>query len=103
MSANSDNEGSYAVVVNDNAEYSLWPADRPFPSGWRPTNHIGSKQSCLDHIELVWVDARMLGLRGREALRGEGDRETTEPATQPNPEDGTLQQGCGADCDNKTR
>jgi MbtH protein len=56
---------SYTVVVNDEEQYSIWPADRDIPAGWRVTGVVGSKDECLAHIEEVWTDMRPLSLRRR--------------------------------------
>lgn len=53
----------YAVVVNDEEQYSIWPADRELPLGWRHEGTQGNKQTCLAHIEQVWTDMRPLSLR----------------------------------------
>jgi uncharacterized protein YbdZ (MbtH family) len=53
----------YAVVVNDEEQYSIWPVEKPMPSGWRAAGREGSKQECLDHIGEVWTDMRPLSLR----------------------------------------
>ncbi|MEZ6030753.1 MAG: MbtH family NRPS accessory protein [Hyphomonadaceae bacterium] len=53
----------YAVVVNHEEQYSIWPADRELPLGWKKEGKIGTKQECLDHIEEVWTDMRPLSLR----------------------------------------
>ena len=46
----------YKVVVNDEEQYSTWPASRPVPAGWHETGHSGTEQACLQHIEDVWQD-----------------------------------------------
>lgn len=56
-----------AVVVNDEEQYSLWPARRTPPPGWRLEGTTGSKQDCLAHIERVWTDMRPKRLRDRMA------------------------------------
>ncbi|MDF9815297.1 MbtH family NRPS accessory protein [Streptomyces sp. SPB162] len=56
---------SYTVVVNDEEQYSIWPADREIPAGWREGGPRGSKEECLAHIEEVWTDMRPLSLRRR--------------------------------------
>jgi len=53
----------YAVVMNDEEMYSIWPASRPLPSGWRDMEVRGTKEECLDHIERVWTDMRPRSLR----------------------------------------
>ena len=59
---NSDNR-IHAVVVNHEEQYSIWPADRELPLGWRNSGKTGSKEECLAHIDEVWTDMRPLSLR----------------------------------------
>jgi len=54
----------YQVVVNHEEQYSIWPADRPPPAGWRVEGKPGDKATCLAHIKEVWTDMRPLSLRG---------------------------------------
>src|SRR5689334_1088876 len=54
---------TYAVVVNHEEQYSIWPTEKPMPNGWRAAGRQGSKQECLDHIAEVWTDMRPLSLR----------------------------------------
>jgi len=51
------------VVINHEEQYSVWPADRQLPPGWRPTGRPGTRQACLDHIEEVWTDLRPPSVR----------------------------------------
>lgn len=51
------------VVVNPAEQWSIWPADRDLPSGWRAAGMSGSKQECIAYIEDRWVDMRPLDLR----------------------------------------
>jgi MbtH protein len=53
----------YQVVMNDEEQYSIWPADREQPLGWKAVGKSGSKQECLDYINEVWTDMRPLSLR----------------------------------------
>jgi MbtH protein len=53
----------YRVVVNDEAQYSIWPVDREVPAGWREVGVSGTRQRCLEHIETVWTDMRPRSLR----------------------------------------
>lgn len=53
----------YRVVVNHEEQYSIWPADREVPMGWRAVGIEGSKAECLAYIEKVWTDMRPLSLR----------------------------------------
>jgi MbtH protein len=56
-------EPLYKVVVNHEEQYSIWPADRPNPLGWREVGKTATKAECLAHIKEVWVDMRPLSLR----------------------------------------
>lgn len=64
----------FKVVLNDEEQYSIWPADRENAPGWRDEGTRGTREACLDHIEKVWTDMRPLSLRrqmeaaGKEAL-----------------------------------
>ena len=53
----------YRVVVNHEEQYSIWPAHRELPNGWRDAGKTGPKDTCLQHIEAVWTDMRPLSLR----------------------------------------
>jgi MbtH protein len=57
---------AHLVVMNDEDQYSLWPAGRDIPDGWRAEGFTGTRQECLDHIEGVWVDMRPRSLRLRQ-------------------------------------
>jgi MbtH protein len=65
MSYDDDEEDQtlYKVVVNHEEQYSIWPADREIPLGWRDAGKSGPKQECLAYIEEVWTDMRPLSLR----------------------------------------
>jgi MbtH protein len=53
----------YKVVVNHEEQYSIWPAIRENPLGWRDAGKSGFKEECLAYIKEVWTDMRPLGLR----------------------------------------
>jgi MbtH protein len=55
----------YKAVVNDEEQYSIWPAHKDNPLGWYDTGKSGTKTECLDYIEQVWTDMRPLSLRRR--------------------------------------
>lgn len=55
----------YKVVMNDEEQYSIWPADRENPLGWRDAGKQGTKDACLAYIQEVWTDMRPLSLRKR--------------------------------------
>ena len=60
----------YKVVVNHEEQYSIWPADRENPIGWRDAGRSGTKDECMDHIKEVWTDMRPASLRQEMDERG---------------------------------
>lgn len=64
--------GPYRVVVNDEEQYSIWPADREVPAGWQAAGREGSKDECLAYIRETWTDMRPRSARrpAEEAPRG---------------------------------
>jgi len=53
-----DENGQYLVIVNNEAQQSLWPSFREIPTGWTPIGPSGSRQECLAWIESNWSDLR---------------------------------------------
>ncbi len=51
---NADDESRHVVVVNEQGQYSLWPAVRELPGGWRAVGEPKSRAECLAYIETVW-------------------------------------------------
>ena len=72
MGGNDMDERTYAVVLNDEEQYSIWAADRELPLGWRDAGKEGLKPEVLAWIEQVWTDMRPLGLRQKMA-QAEGE------------------------------
>lgn len=62
-----NDEPGFIVVLNDEEQYSIWPADRELPSGWRDEGTRGPKAACLEHIDRVWTDMRPRSLRDLDA------------------------------------
>ncbi|HEX4417756.1 MAG TPA: MbtH family protein [Kofleriaceae bacterium] len=58
---------TYKVVLNHEDQYSIWPADRENPLGWRDAGKSGDRQACLDYIEQVWTDMTPRSLRAQLA------------------------------------
>ncbi|GIG69163.1 MbtH family protein [Phytomonospora endophytica] len=56
-------QGTFAVVLNDEEQYSIWPETRAMPTGWRHEGFTGSREACLAHIDVVWTDMRPLSIR----------------------------------------
>jgi uncharacterized protein YbdZ (MbtH family) len=72
----------YKVVVNHEAQYSVWFADRENPAGWGDCGKTGKKQECLAFIGEIWTDMRPLSLVKRMA---ELERNPPPPAPAPPP------------------
>jgi MbtH protein len=54
---------TYRVVVNHEEQYSIWPAWKEIPLGWKDTGKQGPKADCLAYVKEVWTDMRPLSLR----------------------------------------
>ena len=64
MTADDEEDGAiYAVVVNKEEQYSIWPIDKAMPRGWRAVGKQARKTECLRYIDEVWIDMRPLSLR----------------------------------------
>jgi MbtH protein len=70
MGEDRDDLAVYKVVVNHEEQYSIWPATRENPLGWRDAGKEGPKADCLAYIKEVWTDMRPLSLR-KQMERGE--------------------------------
>ena len=71
-----DDASQHLVVLNDEEQYSIWPAHREVPDGWRAEGVRGTREECLSHIGRAWTDMRPLSLR----------RQMEEWARNPPPE-----------------
>ncbi len=60
---NDEHQIQYKVVINDEEQYSIWPAERENPLGWRDAGKSGSKGDCLAFVKEVWTDMRPLSVR----------------------------------------
>ncbi len=63
MSNDTEDTTTYHVVVNGEEQYSIWPAYKALPAGWREAGKTGLKPECLEYIKTVWTDMRPLSLR----------------------------------------
>ena len=62
-SSEPENQSLFKVVLNDEEQYSIWPADRDNALGWRDEGTRGTREVCLEHIERIWTDMRPLSVR----------------------------------------
>ena len=60
-----DDPRPQVIVVNDEGQHSIWPAEAPLPLGWRQIGDPAPRQECLDRIEQLWTDVRPLSARTR--------------------------------------
>lgn len=60
-----DNNVNYIVVLNGEEQYSILRVGSEVPAGWNVEGFRGSRQECLDHIDVVWTDMRPLSVRRR--------------------------------------
>ncbi|MBB3108622.1 MbtH protein [Paenibacillus phyllosphaerae] len=51
-------EGLYHVLMNEEGQYSLWPAFVTVPAGWTVIRERESRQACIDYIQGEWTDMR---------------------------------------------
>lgn len=56
-------DARFKILVNDEEQYSFWPADLPVPGGWRETGVCGPKQECDEYLERTWTDLRPKSVR----------------------------------------
>jgi MbtH protein len=61
--AEQNDSRTYKVVINDEEQYSIWPADQTTPDGWRDAGKNGPKDECVTFIRKVWTDMRPASLR----------------------------------------
>lgn len=61
-----DDEAQYLVLVNNETQYSIWPASTAIPEGWNSVRPPDTRQSCLDYVENAWTDMRPRTLRSAQ-------------------------------------
>lgn len=54
----------YQVIVNDEEQYALHPAELEPPAGWRSGGCTGSEEACIAYVDERWTDLRPRRLRG---------------------------------------
>ena len=67
-----DDGGTFYVLVNDEEQYSLWPAFTDLPAGWRMVFGEDSRANCLAYVEKSWTDMRPKSLRQAMGNRRSG-------------------------------
>jgi MbtH protein len=51
-------DGTFHVLVNDELQYSLWPAFAKVPAGWSVVLADTDRQRCLAYVDEHWTDMR---------------------------------------------
>ncbi len=65
MQSAGDEEQKFYVVINDEEQYSIWPADRKIPLGWRTVGQADTREACLVYVKQTWTDMRPLSVRDK--------------------------------------
>ncbi|WP_328545523.1 MbtH family protein [Streptomyces platensis] len=53
-----NSDGRYHALVNEEGQYSLWPAFVAVPEGWTVSLEESSRDECISFIEESWTDMR---------------------------------------------
>jgi MbtH protein len=69
-----DEKGVYHVLINDEGQYSLWPAFKEVPQGWTIAHKSDNRAACLEFINQNWKDMRPKSLIDRMAKQAEGKK-----------------------------
>lgn len=56
------------VILNQEGQYSIWPAKKETPAGWKEAGFSGSKAECSEYVDKKWVDMRPMSLQA--AMQG---------------------------------
>ncbi|MFE0750884.1 MbtH family protein [Gordonia sp. NPDC058843] len=69
-----DEDAYFHVLVNDEEQYSLWPAFAEVPNGWSVVIRKSSRGECMEYINANWTDLRPRSLREAMAPSGSTSR-----------------------------
>lgn len=62
----------HRVVINQERQYSIWPAAGELPAGWSAGGFAGTRDECVSYIDRVWADLRPHSLLGAGSTRNSG-------------------------------
>jgi len=68
-------DGVFHVLINEEGQYSLWPAFINVPAGWDVIRRESTRKECLDYINENWTDMRPKSLI--KAMEANSATETT--------------------------
>lgn len=54
---------TWVVLINDEEQYGLFPAELPTPGGWRGAGFGGTEEDCMRYVDEHWTDMRPRSLR----------------------------------------
>lgn len=49
---------NFKILINQEQQHSLWPAQKAAPSGWAEAGFTGSKADCTKYVDENWQDMR---------------------------------------------
>lgn len=81
MPQETEDKTIYKVVLNDEEQYSIWPARRENALGWKDAGKSGTKEECLAYIKEVWTDMRPLSLRKNMQEHGQNMQMVAQQGT----------------------
>lgn len=53
----------FIALMNEEEQYSIWPAKKEIPAGWKAQGFTGSKAEVSAYIDQHWTDMRPASLR----------------------------------------
>ncbi|MGH1277577.1 MbtH family protein [Bacillus basilensis] len=59
---------TYKVLMNEEGQYSLWPAFLDVPIGWNVAHEEASRQVCLQYVETNWKDLKPKSYQAGEKI-----------------------------------
>ena len=78
--AGQDGDGQrWQAVINGAGQYSIWPAGRPLPPGWRPDGADGTRAQCLAGITGIWPDSLPAAARPAASRTARAPRRAVRP------------------------
>jgi amino acid adenylation domain-containing protein/thioester reductase-like protein len=63
QTAESPDDSTYIVAVNDQGQHAVWPAELALPAGWRQRSAAMPKRACLAAIAVAWPDIAPVSVR----------------------------------------
>jgi MbtH protein len=67
----------FIALINDEKQYSIWPAKKEIPPGWKDVGFSGSKPEVSAYIDEHWTDMRPA------SLRREMDNQIKQSSSEP--------------------